>query len=125
MSKLKKGRLSMNYRVTEAHKSNYPNPITIKKGTKLRVGDKYNGPENWENWRYCYTLDNGTEGWVSEQLLVIENEYGIILEDYTAKELNVEKNEIVKGIKELNGWFWCVRFIDDDEGWLPKEKLRS
>jgi len=83
----------MNYKVVEAHKSNYPNPITIKKGTKLKVGDKYNGPENW---RYCYTLNNGTEEWVPEQLIVIENEYGIILEDYTAKELNVEKMKLLR-----------------------------
>lgn len=114
----------MNYEVIEAHESNYPNPITIKKGTKVKVGDKYNGPENWEKWRYCYTLDNRTEGWVPEQLLVIENEYGIILEDYTAKELNVEKGEIIKGMRELNGWLWCIKIIDGDEGWLPKEKLR-
>ena len=115
----------MIYKVIKAHKSNYPNPITIKKGTKLRIGDKYNGPENWQNWWYCYTLDNETEGWVPEQLLSIENEIGIILEDYTAKELNVEMGEVVKGIKELNGWLWCVKITDKDEGWLPKEKLTT
>lgn len=114
----------MNYIVIESYQSNYPYPIIIKKGMKVIVGDKYNGEENWDNWRYCSTLDNETQGWVPEQLLVIENEYGILLEDYTAKELNVEKGEIVKGIKELNGWLWCIRLLDKDEGWLPKEKLR-
>lgn len=54
----------MNYKVIRAHKSNYPNPITIKKGARLRIGDKYNGPENWENWIYCYTLDSKNEGWL-------------------------------------------------------------
>lgn len=115
----------MNYRVINAHHSNYPKPITTKKGTKLKIGDKYNGPENWESWRFCCTLDNETKGWVPEQLLIIEEQYGTILEDYTAKELNVEKDEIVKGIKELNGWLWCMKIIDKDEGWLPKDKLIS
>jgi hypothetical protein len=114
----------MNYEVIEEHRSNYPNPITIRKDTKLKLGNKYSGTENWDNWRYCYTLDNGAEGWVPEQLLIVENEYGVILEDYTAKELNVEKGEIVKGMGELNGWLWCIKIIDEDEGWLPKDKLR-
>ncbi|CCQ95905.1 Variant SH3 domain-containing protein [[Clostridium] ultunense Esp] len=115
----------MIYKVIKSHISNYPNPITIKKGTKLKIGDKYNGPENWDNWRYCYTLDNETEGWVPEQLLSIENEYGTILEDYTAKELNVKIGEVVEGTEELNGWLWCIKIIDKDEGWLPKEKLKN
>lgn len=113
----------MNYRVIEAHQSNYPKPITIKKGAKLKVGNKYNGPDDWENWRYCYTLDNEMNGWVPEQLLAIEDGHGTILEDYTAKELNVDKDEIVEGMRELNGWLWCVKLTERDEGWLPKEKL--
>jgi len=115
----------MNYIVIEDYKSNYPHPITIKKDMKVLVGDIYNGEENWENWRYCSMLDNESCGWVPEQLLVIENDYGILLEDYTAKELNVDKGEIVKVIKELNGWLWCIRLLDKDEGWLPKEILSS
>ena len=61
----------MNYIIIEKHHSNYPKPIIIKKGTKLKIGDKYNGPENWENWRFCYTLDDKTKGWIPEQLLII------------------------------------------------------
>lgn len=114
----------MNYIVIESFKSNYPNPIIVKKDMKVLVGDIYNGEENWENWRYCSTFDNESQGWVPEQLLVTENDYGILLEDYTAKELSVEKGEIVKGIKELNGWIWCIRLLDKDEGWLPKANLK-
>lgn len=115
---------NMEYTVIESYKTNYPNPITIKKDMKVTIGDLYIGEENWENWRYCYTLDNENQGWVPEQLLGIENNHGIVLDDYTAKELNVEKDEIVKGVKELNGWLWCIRLLDNDEGWLPKEILK-
>lgn len=48
---------------------------------------------------------------------------GFALEDYTAKELNVEQNEHVIGLRETNGWIWCIRTLDSDEGWLPKENL--
>ena len=41
----------MNYRVIEAHQGNYSKSIIIKKGTNLRVENKYNGSEDWENVR--------------------------------------------------------------------------
>lgn len=115
----------MNYIVIESYQTNYPNPIIIKKAMKVKVGDRYNVDGNWENWRYCYTIDNMNQGWVPEQFIDIENDHGIVLVDYTAKELNVEKDEIVKVVKELNGWLWCVRLSDNDEGWLPKEILKA
>lgn len=115
----------MKYIVIEAHQSNYPSPITLLKGSKVRIGEKYHGPEGWDNWIFCFSLDHAAEGWVPEQLLVFEDGdgYGIIMEDYTAKELDVEKDEVVEGIKELNGWIWIVRISDGEEGWLPKNKL--
>lgn len=27
------------------------------------------------------------------------------------------------GLKKLNGWIWCSKLANDDEGWLPKEKF--
>jgi hypothetical protein len=37
--------------------------------------------------------------------------------------LSVKKGDIVKGDKELNGWIWCVKLNDIEEGWLPKENI--
>lgn len=50
---------------------------------------------------------------------------GIVLEDYTAKELDVNEGESLTGLKELNGWTWCVRTLDSAEGWVPNENLKS
>ncbi len=114
----------MRYIVIKEHKSNYPNPITVKKGTELKIGEKYTGPEGWENWIYCWVPEHGTEGWVPGQFISIESaEQGVILQDYTAKELNIAEGELVDGTKELNGWIWCMKVSDGEEGWLPKENL--
>lgn len=108
----------MKYKVIEKHISNYPNPITLKKGEKVLVGKKYQGSESWPNWIYCFKLDKSQEGWVPEQIL--END--IVKEDYTANELNVKEEDIVFGIRELNGWIFCKDHLGN-EGWVPKENL--
>ncbi|MBC6971623.1 ligand-binding protein SH3 [Bacillus sp. Xin] len=112
----------MDYKVIQKHESNYPNPISLKKGEIIKVGNKYEGPENWDNWVYCHTKEN--EGWVPEQIIKNEGKSAFVLEDYIAKELNVEEKEIISEIKELNGWLWCKRKTNDEKGWLPKSKLK-
>jgi hypothetical protein len=62
----------MNYLVIKEHKSNYPEPITLEKGERILIGEK-----EWVNWRYCYKFDKSQEGWVTEQLINISNQYGI------------------------------------------------
>ena len=80
----------MKFKIIEEHKSNNATPIIVKKGEKIKVGERSDGT---------------------------------VLEDYSAKELEVEKDEIVEGNKELNGWVWCSKLSGMEEGWLPKEKI--
>ncbi|MTI49881.1 MAG: ligand-binding protein SH3 [Firmicutes bacterium] len=114
----------MNYLVIKEHKSNYPKPITLEKGERILIGEKYEGEKEWVNWRYCYKLDKSQEGWVPEQLINISNQYGILKENYTAKELTIKTGEKVKGITELNGWIWC-KDENGREGWIPKLNLKN
>jgi len=113
----------MKFKIIEEHKSNNVTPIIVKKGEKIKVGKRSDGTENWAGWICCYSLNRNSEGWTPEQIIQIEGEYGTVLEDYSAKELDVKKDEIVEGNKELNGWVWCSKLNDMEEGWLPKEKL--
>lgn len=114
----------MLYEVVKAHKSNYPNPIVLSQGQFVRVGARYDGPECWDNWVYCCTLDGLKGGWVPEQILRVENGTGVVLSDYTAKELDVVEGETVTVLDECNGWAWCRKASDGEEGWVPKENLR-
>ncbi|HZK56596.1 MAG TPA: SH3 domain-containing protein [Desulfosporosinus sp.] len=113
----------MKFELIEEHKSNNPTPLIIRKGTRVNVGKRSDGANSWPNWIYCYSLDGNSEGWTPEQIIQIESEYGIVLEDYSAKELGMKKGEIVEGNIELNGWVWCSKLNGSEEGWLPKEKI--
>jgi len=113
----------MKYLVIEEHKSDDLTPIIVTKGTKVKIGEKSDSNGIWPNWIYCYGLEGQGEGWTPIQILQIEDEYGILLEDYSAVELDINKGETVTGNLELNGWIWCKKLNGFKEGWLPKEKL--
>lgn len=113
----------MKYVVIKEHRTNYPDPIMLTKGQEIAVGEKYDGPEDWDNWFFCKT-SNQKKGWVPGQLIEMRGTTGVEKEDYNAKELNVDEQEFVIGSKETNGWIWCIRTLDSDEGWLPKENLK-
>lgn len=113
----------MKYQVIEEHKSNNNDPIKVKKGETIKLGRKSDEGDGWSNWIYCYSLDSNREGWAPVQIIQIENDYGIVTNDYSAKELDVSKGDIVDGVFELNGWLWCNIANDSEAGWLPKEKI--
>jgi len=116
----------MKYTVIRQHISNYPEPIILTKGEKVRLGHEYSGTEDWPNWVYCYKLDSSKAGWVPKQIIKkIGKTYGIVKENYTAKELNVEKGEQVECKKKLNGWIWCRKDGNCEEGWVPESNLKE
>ena len=113
----------MKYQVVEEHKPNNSNPIKVRKGETVKLGRISDEEDGWSNWIYCYCLNSTSEGWTPIQIIQIENDYGIVKNDYSAKELDVIIGDVVDGELELNGWLWCNRLNDFKEGWLPKEKI--
>lgn len=113
------------YIVVSSHESEFPLPITFKKGDQLLVGEEYSGPERWDNWFLC-TAPGQESGWVPGQIIErFENSRGRALDDYTAKELNVMKGELLIGSKILNGWLWCEKSVSTESGWVPLENLKE
>ncbi len=105
------------------HRSEYIAPITFSKGSLLKIGEKYQGSENWDNWYFC-KVDGGLEGWVPAQIIEwIDKLQGYAKADYTAKELNVDQGDLLVGEEQLNGWMWCSRSSDGQSGWVPLEIL--
>ncbi|WP_343845835.1 SH3 domain-containing protein [Bowmanella denitrificans] len=114
----------LRYIVVTAHQSEYPAPIEFTKGTVLTIGEKYAGPEDWQDWYFCST-NRHPGGWVPAQVFHLTSEdQGLALEDYSAKELNVAAGEYLIGGRMLNGWVWATRQDSTDQGWVPMDNLK-
>jgi hypothetical protein len=112
------------YLVIQDHTSEYPEPITFEKGAPLTVGEKYEGPEGWENWLFCESPGQ-KGGWVPAQIIEIVNDKAArAREAYTARELNVRQGDVLLGSKTLNGWVWCKRPGSAESGWVPLSCLQ-
>ncbi|HEF5707659.1 MULTISPECIES: SH3 domain-containing protein [Bacillus] len=112
----------MKYIVIKSHVSNYPNPIRLEEGNVVKMIESYADPENW---MFCQEEKYDRKGWVPEQIIRKDmNGTGIIIKQYTAKELNVSIGKRLIGLEELNGWVWCEG-RDGEEGWVPKENLQK
>lgn len=113
------------YLVIQDHTSEFPKPITFERGTTLTMGEKYEGPEGWNNWIFC-ELPGQEGGWVPVQIIeIIAEKTARAREDYTARELNVREGEFVLGEKILNGWIWCEKSSNSESGWVPLGKLKE
>lgn len=113
------------YLVIQDHTSEFPNPITFEKGTALTVGEKYEGPEGWENWVLC-EAPGQEAGWVPAQIIeMVADHTARAREDYTARELSVRTGELLMGEKTLNGWVWCARLSGSGSGWVPLDNLQE
>jgi hypothetical protein len=114
----------MKYIVTEKHETEFPDPMVLKCNEKVSLGEEYNANGDWPNWIYCTKPDGSNKGYVPKQIIKRENDYGIIMEDYSANELNVKEGDIIEEIKELNGWKWSRNINTNEIGWIPVKKVK-
>jgi hypothetical protein len=113
------------YLVIQDHASEYPEPIAFAKGAPLTVGEKYEGPEGWDNWLFCETPGQ-KGGWVPAQIIeTVNGKIARAREDYTAKELNVREGSLLLGSRTLNGWVWCTSIDSLESGWVPLANLQE
>ena len=113
------------YRVIQDHTSEYPEPITFAKGAPLTVGEKYAGPEGWDNWLFCETPGQ-KGGWVPAQIIeIVDDKTARARENYTARELSVREGDLLVGSKTLNGWVWCKSSNSLESGWVPLANLQE
>jgi hypothetical protein len=115
----------MEYIVIENHKTDYPNPIIVKTGEEIIIEKEYDGDMDWSNWMFCIKIDGSNKGWIPKQIIKHKNSRNIIVEDYSARELNVEKGNIIEGIQEINGWLWSKNKETNEIGWIPIKKIAS
>ncbi|HEX7712483.1 MAG TPA: SH3 domain-containing protein [Bacillota bacterium] len=109
------------YIVIQDRESDYPDPISLKPNDRVEVVGEYSGKEAWPDWIRC--RNQGNEGWVPRQIIQIQGNAGIILEEYSASEMRIGKNDIINGEKEVNGWIWGTNQTNGEVGWVPLEYI--
>ncbi|MHB9796313.1 SH3 domain-containing protein [Pseudomonas sp. MT3] len=114
----------MRYDVIQPHRGEFPEPIAFTRGTMLRVGERYEGEAGWQDWYFCSTPGQ-EDGWVPAQVFRLTAPgVAMALEDYSARELDVEVGERLEGARVLGGWCWCSR-TGGESGWVPLACLRA
>lgn len=115
----------MKYIVIKAHRSEYPDPLGFEKRDPLTIGEKYAGPEGREGRHFCATPSH-TGGGIPRRIIEPPGggTTGRALEDYTSRELHVDKGDVSLGERILNGWVWCRRPDTTEAGWVPLDRLQ-
>ncbi|WMJ69657.1 ligand-binding protein SH3 [Stenotrophomonas sp. 24(2023)] len=115
----------MDYEVIAEHRSEFPQPITLVRGQALVVGERYEGPEGWEDWFLC-EAEGQQPGFVPAPVIgrTAQGD-AFAAEDYCARELDVDVGQRLRGERTLNGWAWCVPVEGGTAGWVPLEKVRA
>jgi len=115
----------MRYLVVAPHRSEFPHPITLVRGQALQVGERYEGAEGWDDWYLCEAADQAP-GWVPAQVIGRDAQGDAFAkEDYCARELDVDPDQVLLGGRVLNGWAWCAPVGGGAEGWVPLRVLRE
>ena len=107
-------------RVVRAYTAQYPDPITVRAGDRVVVGA--DDPE-FPGWWWCTGPDRRA-GWVPAELMRREGAEGVMLRDYTARELGVQAGVEVVVHEVVSGWAW-VSVADGRAGWLPQSCLAA
>lgn len=113
------------FKTVASHRTEYEHPIKLEKGESVTLGERA-PEENWKDWIWAEN-NQGLGGWVPIQFIDCSEDgtRGIVLEDYSARELNIDAGELVAGIRTVNGWTWVRKASDQEEGWIPNETIGS
>ncbi|MGI9281341.1 MAG: SH3 domain-containing protein [Endozoicomonas sp.] len=108
-------------KVIESYQACYPDPVIFNEGDSLKLGKS---DDEFPGWIWV-TTTSGKEGWAPLPLIRrLSQKQGTAIEDYTARELNIETGDELKIIRELNAWAW-VENKEKQTGWVPVSKLEQ
>ncbi|CAB1262246.1 SH3 domain protein [Vibrio cholerae] len=107
--------------VVEEHTSEYPNPIYLKQGDEVQLGEM---DDEFPNWIFV-TTDSGVQGWTPAQYIetISGTKKGILLHDYDAVGLNTQFGEKLAVLFELNSWYRVSRSTGE-VGWVPAKTVK-
>jgi hypothetical protein len=104
--------------VSLSYEAVYPDPLIVKAGEKLSVGQN---DTQWPDWVWC-TDPNGKSGWMPESYLDRTGSQGLARRDYDATELSASASEELVAHYEESGWIWCTNRWGQS-GWIPLDNV--
>jgi len=107
-------------RVTSAYQSPYSDPLVIRAGEELAIGEK---ESEWSGWVWC-TNQSGKSRWVPEKYVQRRGDTALALRDYEATELTVSVGEELTMGEEESGWIWCTN-QKGQSGWVPADHVET
>ncbi len=105
-------------RITTAYQAAYDWSMEARAGEKLALGKR---DTEFPGWIWC-SHSKGLSGWVPEAYLRVEGDQGILLQDYTTKELSVQPGEFLQIRKSESGWVFASK-TNGETGWVPESNL--
>lgn len=107
--------------VVEEHASEYPNPVHLKQGEEVLLGEM---DEEFQNWIFV-TAASGAQGWAPVQYIEIipGGKTGVLLHDYDAVEFDTRFGERLVVLFELNSWYRVLR-PTGERGWVPVKTVK-
>lgn len=108
------------FQIIADHEAIYANPISVKKGDVLELTGR---EDMWEGYRWLWAKSiDGREGWVPDDLPLLNEGETRCRYDYSAVELSVKIETMVTVLNETHGWVWCLD-RQGLAGWVPRKCL--
>jgi len=101
-------------RIKLEYKVQYADPLQVVAGETVTVGRE---DDEFPGWKWCKASD-GREGWMPVEMLSHEKGKAVVLHDYSARELAVQRGEEVVVQDTRHGWL-LVRNRKGKRGWIP------
>ena len=107
---------------TRRYMANSDYTVVDRSPLQLAVGDTVTpGPRDrsWPGWVWVTAAD-GRGSYVPEEILLLREDGSVqVRQAFNARDLSVQKGEVVQALREVRGWLWC-RNGAGEEGWLPE-----
>ena len=101
------------------YRTQYHDPVMIAVGEGVVLGAR---DTEWPQFIWGTDMQ-GRSGWIPER--VLDGDAGTVrcIEDYSARELDVDVGESLRLLRETGGWWWCEN-AGGAQGWVPATHLQ-
>ena len=105
--------------VIEDNDPTYADPIQVKQGDRLIVGEE---DSEYPGWLWCEN-QYGKAGWVPEDCIDTTGTESCAKYEYSAREMRARLGERLLPIDTKYGWVLCSNSAGE-KGWLPVTKVQ-